>query len=205
MPYLTHVQKTNLYTRRTTRVALLRSVFVLLFFILQGCGSPNREDYVPVVDSTDTRARDLLAVAEAQGNLSRFVRLVEKADMAGPLRELGPFTVFAPTDAAFARALFVTDTLLSPNTSDSLRSLLEGHIVRGRFRGASFDDSMVVSSLLNTSLTMKHAAGDRAFLVNRVAVLDSLEAQNGILYLVGDIVDRAAPDTARQDVLPPLP
>lgn len=76
---------------------------------------------------------DLIDTAAANGSFKTFSKAVQQAGMTDVLRGEGPFTVFAPTDAAFDKLpAGKLDTLLKPENKDELVSLLNYHVIRGR-------------------------------------------------------------------------
>ena len=76
---------------------------------------------------------DLIDTAAANGSFKTFGRAIQQAGMTDTLRGEGPFTVFAPTDAAFDKLpAGKLDTLLKPENKDELVSLLNYHVIRGR-------------------------------------------------------------------------
>lgn len=188
--------------------------------LLGGCQPAAPPAAPPAVDSTDTRARDLMALAGEENDLATLLRLIRAAGLARELRADGPYTLLAPTDDAFRQAriadsLFASfpaaDSLLasssraaerpSPNASlrDSLRALLDFHLVRGRVQASSLESgSLRVSTLSGEPLTFEGPpsalrVGGR----NTLRVLRSAEAQNGMLYVLPAVLRRPAPDTTR--------
>ena len=76
---------------------------------------------------------DLIDTAAANGSFKTFGRAIQQAGMTDVLRGEGPFTVFAPTDAAFDKLpAGKLDTLLKPENKEELVSLLNYHVIRGR-------------------------------------------------------------------------
>lgn len=77
--------------------------------------------------------RDLIDTAAANGSFKTFGKAIQQAGMTDVLRGEGPFTVFAPTDAAFDKLpAGKLDTLLKPENKEELVSLLNYHVIRGR-------------------------------------------------------------------------
>ncbi len=82
---------------------------------------------------SNTGNRNLLEAAVAHGSFKTFAKAVEQAGMGETLRGPGPFTVFAPTDAAFAKLpAGKLDELLKPENRTELVSILNYHVVSGR-------------------------------------------------------------------------
>lgn len=83
--------------------------------------------------SNTPNTRNLVDTAAANDSFKTFSKAVESAGLADTLRGTGPFTVFAPTDAAFAKLPSGRlDNLLKPENKDELTSLLNYHVLNGR-------------------------------------------------------------------------
>lgn len=92
-----------------------------------GAAKPNS------VATDSSQSRNLLDTAAAKGSFGTFAKAVEQAGLSETLRGVGPFTVFAPTDAAFAKLpAGKLDTLMKPENKDELASVLKYHVLAGR-------------------------------------------------------------------------
>ena len=77
--------------------------------------------------------KNLVDTAAANGSFKTFGKAIERAGMSETLRGTGPFTIFAPTDAAFDKLpAGRLETLFKPENKDELVSLLNYHVVAGR-------------------------------------------------------------------------
>lgn len=180
-----------------SRAAAFLLPLLLSFWLtsLSACREPEPVDFEITVDTTDTRAKDLPALAAEQKNLTRFVQALEEVGLIEELEAPGPYTIFAPTDAAFARTSFSLDTLLAPEHQDSLRKVVTYHIVRGRFLPNRIRDSLQISTMLNEPLSLKRRAEGSALTVAGHDVLSMVEGRNGVLYVVGSVLNLPPPDT----------
>ena len=94
------------------------------------------------IKSADDPAADIVDTAVAAGNFSTLAAALKAAELIDTLKSEGPFTVFAPTDEAFAKLPAGTlDNLLKPENKDQLASILTYHVVPGKV------DSSAVASL----------------------------------------------------------
>lgn len=124
-----------------------------------------------------------------------LVTALKTAGLVDTLGGTGPFTVFAPTDAAFARLPAGTvDNLLQPANRDQLRSILTYHVVRGKVTSADLvkaikkgggkatlktvQGGMITASLSGNSVVLKDAAGGTA----KVTKADIVES-NGVIHV----------------------
>lgn len=79
-------------------------------------------------------AQDIVDTAVKAGSFNTLVAAVKAADLVGTLKGKGPFTVFAPTDAAFAKLPAGTvESLLKPENKGKLQAILTYHVVAGKF------------------------------------------------------------------------
>lgn len=77
-------------------------------------------------------AKNLLDTAAAEGKYAIFAKAIEKANLGAQFRGPGPFTVFAPTDAAFDKLPAAQlENLFKPENKDELISLVNNHVIKG--------------------------------------------------------------------------
>lgn len=181
------------------------------------------------VDSSDTRAHRLAQLVGRSDTLSVLRRALRQAGLARELRTGGPYTLFAPTDQAFRQHWPGFDSLLAPAGSlatsapqpalqgeasspyqDSLRRVLQFHLVRGRFTAADIADSLRLGTLVNESLLLERRVPDENRLRLRVKgtpgpvpIRRTLEAQNGVLHVIPRPLRIPQPDTSAQGALQP--
>lgn len=172
-------------------------LFALLGFA--ACSSPEAPAPPPQVDSTDTRTQGLMELVEEADSLSDLDNALKATDLAKILRDVGPYTLLAPTNEAF-RAIPSFDTLLARASEDSLRTLLSYHVIRGRIRAADIKDSLRVSTLQMEPLTFRLPSAPRQLSVNDQHVLESHDAQNGMLYVISSVLHPPPPDTTQEQV-----
>lgn len=149
----------------------------------------------PQVDSTNTRAKDLVRVMQEEERVSQFVRAVEAVGLAEELRGVGPFTVFAPTDDAFRRSGLRIDTLFAEEDRDSLRKVVSHHLVRGSWTVSRVQDSLRVNTLLDRSIKLERGAEEGILRVERRPILSTIPAQNGVVHILGGVLHIPQPDT----------
>jgi uncharacterized surface protein with fasciclin (FAS1) repeats len=95
---------------------------------LLGAGS-----FAAAADSYDVQGKDVLSVAKQQGTFNTFSKAVEAAGLQDALTAQGPMTIFAPTDAAFAKLPPAElEALLKPENKDKLVQILTHHVVAGK-------------------------------------------------------------------------
>lgn len=173
----------------------------VLLLYAAGCGRP---EHVPVyheIDSSDTRTRDLVMLSHQIDSLTRFADAIERVGVAQDLSGYGPWTVFAPVDRAFSRAAARLDTIRRAGLTDSLQKIVRYHVVRGRVDTSivsnSRGDSLVMATVFEEPVTMHIRDGGVTVGNDRIRarVLEILEAENGILYIVNEVLVLPPPDT----------
>jgi uncharacterized surface protein with fasciclin (FAS1) repeats len=130
---------------------------------------------------------DVLAVAR-DNNLGQFLRAVEAADLEPTLGQPGPFTVFAPSDAAF-RALprGRLATLLRPENRDELRGLVAYHVVPGMYDAAFLDG--LDANYATASGRSVNVVGTSGLRVNGARVTrPDLMAANGVVHVIDRVL-----------------
>lgn len=118
---------------------------------------------------------------------STFAIALSAADMVDVLETEGPFTVFAPSDEAFAKIpLEMLADLLEPQNRDRLTSILTYHVVPGRLTAREVAKREFVTSVLGQRLTIERTDGLK---VNEAVVLTpDLEASNGIIHVIDAVL-----------------
>lgn len=132
--------------------------------------------------SAGTQNRNLLDTAASQGSYNTFAKAVEQAGLAETLRGPGPFTVFAPTDAAFAKLpAGKLDSLMKPENKAELASVLKYHVLTGRKSTADIGKWDSARTMHGQSAPIKLTDGK--FSIDGAQVTDSdLGSSNGVIH-----------------------
>lgn len=126
--------------------------------------------------------RNLLDTAAANGSFKTFGMAVEKAGLADTLNGPGPFTVFAPTDAAFEKLpAGRLETLLKPENKTELASILNYHVVGGRKTAEDLGKWEQARTVNGQSAPVKRVDGKVSIDGAQVTKADIISA-NGILH-----------------------
>jgi uncharacterized surface protein with fasciclin (FAS1) repeats len=130
--------------------------------------------------------RNLVQTAVAGGNFKTLVMLVQRAGLAGTLEKAGPYTVFAPTDAAFERVPKATLKALLANKA-KLRAVLLYHVVRGRVTAAAA--AKLSSATTLDGHTVRIRAGSAGVFVNTAKVVTpDVIATNGVIHVINQVL-----------------
>lgn len=143
---------------------------------------------VPATESVRTNqtapTKNIVDTAIAAGNFTTFAAALKTAGLIDALAANGPFTVFAPTDAAFKKLASGTyDALLKD--SAKLAAVLNYHVVKGHFRFADMKPGEQMT-LQGSTLTVTGSAAD--IRVNGAHVTQDLVATNGIVHAIDAVI-----------------
>ena len=133
----------------------------------------------------DTQDQDIVAKVASAGNFTKLHNAMKAADLVKTYEGVGPFTIFAPTDEAFAKLPSGQLELLLKDKG-RLASILDFHVIRG---AALAEDLQARDprSLQGQSLTV--AANDDGFTVNGARISKrEIEASNGLIYAIDTVM-----------------
>lgn len=159
--------------------------------MLTACGSDgSSEDTVveeTVAESTEmTEAGDIVAVASSTDGFSTLVAALTAGGLVETLQGEGPFTVFAPTDAAFAALpAGLLDKLLLPENKDVLVAILTYHVVAGKVMAADIVAGDV-PTVEGSTVTLDTMSGVK---VNDATVTTAdVAASNGVIHVIDAVI-----------------
>lgn len=185
------------------------SAITMIAAIAASCDGKKKEaEAEVVVDSTEVAADTTQAVAAttivdvAMGNpdFSTLVAAVKAAGLVETLSSEGPFTVFAPTNAAFEKLPAGTvDGLLKPENLEKLKGLLTYHVVAGKFDAAAVTDAITKGNGKYTVTTVQGGKIDLSLKDGKVVLTDAngktstvaiadVAASNGVIHAIDSVV-----------------
>jgi uncharacterized surface protein with fasciclin (FAS1) repeats len=137
--------------------------------------------------STCTAGKDIVALASGAENFKTLVAAVKAAGLAETLQGKGPFTVFAPTDEAFAKLPAGTvEGLLKPENKDKLAAILKYHVVPGKFLAA---DVKTMEAKTAQGQSVKLKVSDTGVMVDNARVIQTdLLAENGVIHVIDTVI-----------------
>ncbi|MBV9416583.1 MAG: fasciclin domain-containing protein [Solirubrobacterales bacterium] len=136
--------------------------------------------------SAADRQGNIVQTAAAAGQFKMLIKLAGVAGLAGALEGKGPLTVFAPTDAAFARLPRATVAALEHNRAE-LRAVLLYHVLKGRITAAQLLKRHSVKTLNGQSLTVRVKHG--VVTVGGVRVIKAnIAASNGVIHVIDGVL-----------------
>lgn len=135
----------------------------------------------------ETSKPNIVQVASGSKDHTTLVTAVKAAGLVDALSNAGPFTVFAPSNAAFDKLPAGTVTeLLKPEKKEDLANILGYHTYVGVLKLAYIQDGDEYDMVYGGKVKMTKK-GDKTF-VNGSEILNSIETTNGIIYVIGDVL-----------------
>jgi uncharacterized surface protein with fasciclin (FAS1) repeats len=137
--------------------------------------------------TTNVKEKDIVDTAVAAGSFTTLVAAVEAAGLVDTLKGEGPFTVFAPTDAAFAALPAGTvEDLLKPENKDKLVAILTYHVVSGKVMSSDLTEGMKAVTVNGKEVTITLEGGAK---VNGATISTAdIEASNGVIHVIDQVI-----------------
>ncbi|KGD86558.1 Nex18 symbiotically induced protein [Rhizobium sp. YS-1r] len=132
--------------------------------------------------------QDIVDTAASAGQFETLATALEAADLVATLKGPGPFTVFAPTDEAFAKLPAGTvENLLKPENKAKLTAILTYHVVPGTVKAEQVTTLDEVKTVNGT--TAKISTGDGKVMINDATVVKAdIAASNGIIHVIDKVI-----------------
>lgn len=134
------------------------------------------------------KAADIVDTAVSAGQFGTLVTAVQAAGLVDTLKGTGPFTVFAPTDEAFAKLPAGTvENLLKPENKDQLVAVLTYHVVPGKIMSSDIaGQTAMVKTVQGSDLSVDATDGVK---VDEATVVSAdVEASNGVIHVIDTVV-----------------
>jgi uncharacterized surface protein with fasciclin (FAS1) repeats len=136
----------------------------------------------------DVSAKNVVQVAIGSKDHTTLVAAVKAAELVDVLSNAGPFTVFAPTNAAFDKLPAGTvDGLLKPEKKDDLTDILQYHVSVGVFKPEMFQDGQVIGQVNGSNITITKKA-DGIYVNGTAKIIASIPASNGIVHVIDGVL-----------------
>lgn len=135
----------------------------------------------------DMHSKDIVDTAVEAGTFTTLVAAVEAAGLVDTLKGEGPFTVFAPTDEAFAALPEGTvEDLLLPENIDQLTAILTYHVVPGKVMSTDLTNDMNATTVQGSDVNIMTEGG---VTVNGANVVTAdIEASNGVIHVIDAVI-----------------
>jgi uncharacterized surface protein with fasciclin (FAS1) repeats len=131
-------------------------------------------------------SKTIVQTAEASGRFKTLVSLVKQAGLASTLSGTGPFTVFAPTDAAFAKVPQATLDALAADKA-KLKAVLLYHVAKGRLPAAKVVKRSSIKTLNGASVSVRVRSG-KVYVGGARVVTPNVKASNGVIHVINKVL-----------------
>lgn len=191
----------NLYANKT-KIKIMRKIYLATSLIcismLMSCENSTKQSAETEASTEavgtgqsgvqdDLSQKNVVQVAIGSKDHSTLVAAVQAAELVDALSNAGPFTVFAPTNAAFDKLPAGTvESLLKPESKDDLANILQYHVSLGVFKAESFTDGQVLGQVNGNDITI--SVKDGKVLVNGAKIVASVPASNGIIHVIDGVL-----------------
>ena len=130
---------------------------------------------------------DIVDTAIAAGNFTTLTAALTAAGLVDTLKGAGPFTVFAPTDAAFAALPAGTvEDLLKPENKDKLIAILTYHVIAGKVMSTDLSEGLKAKTVNGAEVTITLDGGAK---VNGVVISTAdIAASNGVIHVIDSVI-----------------
>lgn len=136
----------------------------------------------------DDSEKDVVKIAMSSKDHTTLVAAIKQADLVTSLSNAGPFTVFAPTNEAFAKLPKETlDALMKDDKKADLQNILQYHVGLSAMKAESFTDGQVLGMANGDNLTI-HIKDGKVMLNNTATIVASIPASNGIIHVIDAVL-----------------
>ena len=178
---------------------VIKPLFLAVLMVIVSCRQTSTDNSQPATDAAaseqvgqsgvqdETSKPNVVQTAIASKDHTTLVTAVKAAGLVDALSNAGPFTVFAPTNAAFDKLPAGTlDGLLKPEKKDDLKNILEYHTYVGVLKTDYMQDGQEFEMVAPAKVKITRQ-GDKVF-VNGSEIVASIETSNGIIHVIGDVL-----------------
>ncbi|WP_223789228.1 fasciclin domain-containing protein [Marinicella meishanensis] len=139
--------------------------------------------------SKDIAKNDIVETAVSAGSFTTLVAAVKAAGLVDTLKGDGPFTVFAPTDEAFAKLPAGTlENLLKPENKDQLAAILTYHVVSGKVKAKDVVNLNSATTVQGSDVTIAVENGGVVLNGNSNVVTTDIGTSNGVIHVIDTVI-----------------
>ncbi len=195
-----------LYTIINTSIPFMKKITVPLMFafcvLLTACGSETTtsEGTTTGTEATqetatgqsgvqdDASQKNVVQIAVGSKDHTTLVAAVKAAELVDVLSNTGPFTVFAPTNAAFDLLPAGTvDGLLKPEKKEDLADILQYHVSVGVYKEEQLQDGQSLGQVNGSNITISKKDG-KTIINGNATIVASIPASNGIIHVIDGVL-----------------
>ena len=167
-------------------IVMAVALVVTAGFALVACGGEETTT-TAAPPTTEAAMMDIVDTAVAAGDFTTLVSLLETAGLVETLKGPGPFTVFAPTDEAFAKVPKETMDALAADPTGALTDVLTYHVVPGKVMAADVTDGLEATTVQGE--TVKFTVKDGKVMINDANIVQTdIECSNGVIHVIDAVL-----------------
>jgi transforming growth factor-beta-induced protein len=187
--------------KKMKRSNIVLSFLLVLTFVVAACAPAPTPAPTAVPEPTampeptaipEPMLQDIVDTAVADGRFTTLVTAVQAAELVDTLKGEGPFTVFAPTDDAFAKLPAGTiEELVKPESKQALTDILLYHVVAGKVLAADVVGLTSATTVLGKDVTIKVDMGN-VYINDAKVIITDIETSNGVIHVIDTVIMPAA-------------
>lgn len=136
----------------------------------------------------DVSAKDVVKIAAGSKDHTTLVAAIKQAELVNALSNAGPFTVFAPTNAAFDKVPKETlENLMKDENKEQLQDILQYHVYVGTLKTEMMEDGQTLNQVNGANITITKKDG-KIIVNNSATVIASIPAANGIIHVIDGVL-----------------
>jgi uncharacterized surface protein with fasciclin (FAS1) repeats len=136
----------------------------------------------------DESAKDVVKIAAGSADHTTLVAAIKQADLVNSLSNAGPFTVFAPTNAAFDKVPKETlDKLMRNENKTQLQDILQYHVYVGSLKTEMIEDGQSLNQVNGDNIIISKKNG-KVMINNTATITTSIPAANGIIHIIDAVL-----------------
>lgn len=136
-----------------------------------------------------SKKKDIVDTAVAAGSFTTLVAALKAADLVDTLKSKGPFTVFAPTDEAFAKLPAGTvESLLKPENKDKLAAILTYHVVSGKVKAKDVVKLSSATTVQGDNVEIMVKDGGVILNENSNVISTDISTSNGVIHIIDTVI-----------------
>ncbi len=173
--------------RKLIVTAVVVALVVTAGVALVACGEDEETTTTAAPTTTEAAMMDIVDTAVAAGSFTTLASLLETAGLVETLKGPGPFTVFAPTDDAFAKVPQETMDALAADPEGALTDVLTYHVVPGKVMAADVTDGLEVATVQGSTVTF--TVKDGSVMINDANIVQTdIECSNGVIHVIDAVL-----------------
>jgi len=171
---------------KTRYIILMVVALMVVPLVIAACGTS--DEAASPSPSPTMAAKDIVDTAVEAGSFTTLVSAVQAAGLEETLRGEGPYTVFAPTDDAFAAVPQETMDALLADPTGALADVLTYHVVPGKVMSTDLSDGMMVETVNGESLKITVNADGTVMVGDATVTTADIETSNGVIHVIDTVL-----------------